>query len=194
MAKKVWMVIPIVVFLLVRFPAGAQDDNEPIEVPAMAVDGMATMHQYFPAGDWDYSFSPGQSDDVVLTALSSEPHGVVRWVRFPAIEYDLEEIQETINEAWMDGILINYNNTEISGRCVIDDSLLFIDITGFDGNERPYAIHYWVWVDDTGWNDLFIGIAPEATEILEEFEEGHLEVVGACEEEEEEFDAEEADQ
>lgn len=194
MLRKVRLVIPLLALLLVSFPAGAQDDNNsPIEVPELAVDGMATMHQYFPAGVWDYSFSAGQSGDVVLTALSSDPHGVVRWVRFPAIEYDIEQIEETINEDWMDGILVNYNNTETLARCVIDDSRLFIDITGFDGNEHPYAIHYWTWVDDTGWNDLFLGVAPEEVESLEEFEEGYLEAIGTCDEEEE-VDAEESNE
>lgn len=186
MLKKVWMVVPLLALMLVSFPAGAQDDNGPIEVPELAVDGMATMHQYFPAGVWDYSFSPGQSGDVVLTAQDSEAYGVVRWLRFPEIDYDVQQIEETIDEGWMDRLLVNYVDTEIVDRCVLNDSLLFIDITGSDGNEHPYAIHYWVWVDDTGWNDLFLGVAPEEIESLEDFEEGYLEASGTCEEEAEE--------
>ena len=175
MKKILWVIIPLLTLL--SFPARAQYEDEPIEVPAAVVNSMTILHPFFPAGEWQYSFAPRQVGGFDTYAISE--HSAITWTYYPTLIYDLEDLDEIVDQAWVNVIIHNYDNTKTIERCIVDDTYLFYDIVGFSNGE-DYTMHYWVWIDDTGWNEFFAAITFDDQEPLFAFEEDYFEVTAAC--------------
>ncbi|MCI0709408.1 MAG: hypothetical protein L0154_04520 [Chloroflexi bacterium] len=178
MKRMLWVIIPLLTLL--SFPAQAQNKEEPIEVPAAVVNSMVILHPYFPAGEWKYSFSSREPDTIDVFAIA--PERVIVWTFQPIFIFDIEAVERIVDQDWVDVITSNYDNTRTIGRCILDDTYLLYEIAG-TSNDKDFTIHYWVWIDDTGWNEFLAAIGVDYQLPVLEFEEEYFGTRGTCKEE-----------
>lgn len=148
------------------FPAEAAWINpENKEVSDLAAEVEAWGGAVFSDAAWQFQRTQSARELSVVWQREEPPAVAYFAGDFAFDTYTVKQVDNFINNDWMEVTFINYDEIEFQTRCMVDHYVV-VHLTAQDqGND--YVVRYWVWSEDGAFKEFFMTLLQDDAAELE---------------------------